>query len=97
MDLNYEEIIKKMMNESDRLWDAIRAYKSDVVITCKITFKDVPTVDVRSSDFQDQLDVAVEGLEDMISTIPNAKTSVRVTIKDKEPKKSIVKGDDVNG
>lgn len=86
---DFLEFLKERMTEIEN----VVMGTSDIEITCKITYKNVPTLWAHSEENQKQLDAAVQKLKEDIAEIPGAKTSVKVKIKDKGIKKSKKKGD----
>ena len=74
------EYTKKMLDESV---EEINNWKSDITITCKITFSDIPAYAAHSSDCKKQLEVLINELKSTMSETPNTKTKVTMKIKDK--------------
>lgn len=85
MEFDINKILKEMESQYKEFFDELFSRKSDVEITCKITFKDLPTTYIHSSEGKQQLDTAIQQIKFNMAEIPNAKTTVKVKIKDKEP------------
>ena len=90
-----EKHIKQFLKDLKEQQDEIAKYlfgKSDIEITAKIVFENIPTSYVYSDEGQEAIEEATRQFKENMAQMPNAKTSVKVKIKEKPLKESKKKG-----
>lgn len=81
-----EKYTEKLLKELKEQQDEIAQYlfgKSDVEVTLKIVFENLPTSSVYSEEGQHTIETAVQQFKEYTAEIKNAKSSIKVKIKDK--------------
>lgn len=75
--------VEMLHKEMEELVDEMSKCTTDIEVTCKITFNDVPTYVARSRETRASLETLKKQMKDSVADMPYAKTSVRIKMKDK--------------
>lgn len=82
-DYDVSGFVNLLHSEMEQLMKELDNYKTDVEVTCKMTFNDVPTYFAYSREMQQNIDTIKQNLKNIMVETPGVKTSVRVKMKDK--------------
>lgn len=83
MEFDINDILKDIESQNNTLLDVICPFKSDIEITIKLTYTDIPSIAAHSPEMKQLLDMMTMQMKCNMAEFPGAKINIKTKIKDK--------------